>query len=354
MAERSGRPRSWKQVSWPRLIAQRVRKDVPLAVIDLTIILPAYLIPLVLRHDGAVPPGAWRVFWWAVPFVVVVHLLSNYTYGLYGQMWRYASVLEARRVVLAGVTAMVIIVIGDYTLDALNDARRPIPVSVAMLGATLAFLGFGAVRFQSRLFGLRRRSLPSDRTRVLLVGAGSAAAYVLNDIHSNPSLGLDPIGIVDDDPKKVGLSLRGVPVLGPRSKLPEIVARMDVEQVLMAVPSATSQLVRDVAALCEEADVQLRILPSVHEIVGGRITARDIRDLRIEDLLGRQQVETDDQAVRHLLEGKRVLVTGAGGSIGAEIVRQAIGFDSHPRSSSSTTTRRTCTSSCPSCPRSCP
>ena len=305
-------------------IALRVRRDVPLALIDLAIVVPAYLIPLVLRFDGKVPGPFWRSFWAFLPVAALIHLLSNYLFGLYGQMWRYASVQEARRVLLAGVVATAGVVLADWWLG--QGRLNPIPLSVAGLGGTLAFIGFGGVRFQSRLFGLRRRIVPSHRTRILIIGAGDAGSLVLKDIRANPALSLEPVGVVDDDPRKIGLSLHGVAVLGTRAMLPSLVEGLGVEQVLLAIPSATSSVVRDVAALCEEAHVTLRVLPSVREIVGGRITARDIRDLRIEDLLGRQQVETDPAAVRELLEGRRVLITGAGGSIGSEIVRQAYAF----------------------------
>jgi FlaA1/EpsC-like NDP-sugar epimerase len=306
-------------------MAVRLRRDLPLALIDLGIVLPAYLMPLVLRFDGAVPDPFWRSFWFFVPVAALIHLLANYLFGLYGQMWRYASVQEARRVFLAGATATAGVVLADLWLT--RGPRSPIPLSVAVLGGTLSFIGFGGVRFQSRLFGLRRRTTPSNRTRILIVGAGDAASLVLKDIRANPSLTLEPVGLLDDDPRKIGLSLHGAQVLGTRAMLPSLVPGLKVDQVLLAIPSATSSVVRDVAALCEEAHVTLRVLPSVREIVGGRITARDIRDLRIEDLLGRQQVETDPAAVRALLEGRRVLITGAGGSIGAEIVRQVIEFD---------------------------
>ncbi|MGH2661069.1 MAG: polysaccharide biosynthesis protein, partial [Actinomycetota bacterium] len=165
------------------------------------------------------------------------------------------------------------------------------------------------------------------RMRVLVVGAGDAGAMVLKDIRGNPSLGLDPVGIVDDDVRKIGRALYEVPVLGNRASIPPLAARLRVDQVLLAIPSATGEVVRDVAALCEEAGVSLRVLPSVREIVGGRITARDIRDLSIEDLLGRQQVQIDLEAVGAILRGRRVLVTGAGGSVGSEIARQVARFD---------------------------
>jgi FlaA1/EpsC-like NDP-sugar epimerase len=303
-------------------LALNPRRDVPLAILDLAVIIPCYLVPLVLRFDGSVPRHWWGNFLSFMPLVAVLHLLSNYLLGLYGQMWRYASVEEARRVVLAGVVGGALVV----AVGEIWPGPRPLPLSVVIFGTVLSLLGFGAIRFQSRLFSFRRRSLPSTVARVLVVGAGRAGSLLLKDLSGNPSLGLDPVGVVDDDPRKLRLFLHGVPVLGTTEAIPSLVRRLQVDQVLLAMPSATSEVVRDVAALCEESEVTLRVLPSVHEIVNGRVTARDIRDLRIEDLLGRQQVVTDLDAVRSILQDRSVLVTGAGGSVGSEIARQVLSF----------------------------
>jgi len=299
-----------------------VRHDVLLAGLDACVATAAYLAPLVLRFDGVVPDRYWRNFWRFIPLAVVIHVVTNLASGLYGRMWRYASVDEARRVVLAAIVAGTIIVV-----FVLQTEPRALPISVVVSGAVLALLAFGAIRFQSRLFAFRRRQVATESRRVLLIGAGDAGSSILKDILGHPSLGLRPVGILDDDRRKTGRSLHGIRIFGTRAELPSLVATLDVDEVLLAIPSATGDLVRDVAALCEEAGVSLKVLPSVREIVGGRATARDIRDLRIEDLLGRDQVATDLDSVREVLRGRRVLVTGAGGSIGSEITRQVASFD---------------------------
>jgi len=306
-------------------IVARVRRDVPLALLDAGVVVPAYLVPLVLRFNGGVPSTYWRDFWILLPALVLIHLLSNYLFGLYGQMWRHAGVQEARRVVLSGITSLLLVL---ALVLVVSRGIRALPLSVAGLGSASAMMVFGAIRFQSRLFGFRRRSVEQHAgTRVLLMGAGDAGAQVLTDIQRHPELGLRVVGLVDDDPRNLGRALHGATVLGGRSSIPALARQLGVDQLLLAIPSATSDLIRDVAARCEEAEVSLRVLPSVREMVGGRVTARDLRDLRIEDLLGRQQVETDLAAVRHLLRGRRVLVTGAGGSIGSEIARQVRTFE---------------------------
>jgi FlaA1/EpsC-like NDP-sugar epimerase len=308
----------------PSKVAAHVRRDVPLALLDLAVVFVAYLAILVLRFDGAVPTHFWHSFRVFIPIVVVLHLLANYTFGLYGQMWRYASIQEARRMVLAGIMGGALVLLAALWV---GRTENPLPLSVVALGATISLIGFGAIRFQNRLFALRRRAANEERKRVLLVGAGDAGDMVLKDMLRNASLGLHPVGMVDDDPRKLGRAIHGVRVLGNRASIPDLVKRYEVDQVLFAVPSATSELLREVAAVCEEAGVTLRVLPSVREIVHGKVSARDIRDLRIEDLLGRQQVQTDLAAVRATLNGRRVMVTGAGGSIGSEISRQVLSFE---------------------------
>jgi FlaA1/EpsC-like NDP-sugar epimerase len=307
----------------PERIAAHLRRDLPLAILDACIVFGAYLVPLVLRFEAAVPERYWFGYRTFVPVAAFVHLVANYLFGLYGQMWRYASVQEARRVVISGVGGGALVFVASLFS---GGGVNPLPKSVVILGSILSFLGFGAMRFQSRLFALRRGSVSQERARVLVVGAGDGGAAVVKDLLRNPSFGLDPVGLVDDDARKVGRSLHGVPVVDRLRAIPTFVERHSIDQVLLAIPSATSGLVRDVAALCEQGDVVLRVLPSVKEAIAGRITARDIRDLRIEDLLGRQQVDTDLDSVAGILQGRRVLVTGAGGSIGAEISRQVNGF----------------------------
>jgi FlaA1/EpsC-like NDP-sugar epimerase len=303
-----------------------VRRDGPLALLDLAVALTAYLLTLVLRFDGSVPAGYWQNFWAFMPFALASHLVMNQRCGLYGPMWRYASVLEARRIVRAGVLGGAGVVLANLLVQVASGGWRALPLSVTVFGAVLNLLGTGAIRFQSRLFAARQRSLDADRHRVLVVGAGSAGSMMLKDLLNSPSLGLFPVGVVDDDPRKLGRRLHGIPVVGSLAAIPRVVDRYQVSAVLLAIPSATDDLVRDVASMCERAHVTLKVLPSVHEVVGGKVTARDLRDVRIEDLLGRKQVETDLEAVKAMLRGRRVLVTGAGGSIGSEIARQVASF----------------------------
>jgi FlaA1/EpsC-like NDP-sugar epimerase len=303
-------------------LSGRLRRDAPLAAGDLGVACFSYLLTLVLRFDGAVPDRYWMTFWRFLPVALAIHLVVHQLCGLYGPIWLYASVHEARRVVQGGVVGGAAVVAANLLFGWLGDGLRALPLSVAIFGAVLTLLGSGAIRFQSRLVTTRQPASQTARRSVLIMGAGSAGSLILKDLLRNPSLGLRPVGLVDDDRRKLGRRLHGVPVLGTRTAIPRLVEQRQADMVLLAIPSATSEQVREIADLCEEAHVTLKVLPDVHDIVGGRVSARDIRDLRIEDLLGRKQVETDLEAVAAMLAGRRVLVTGAGGSIGSEIARQ--------------------------------
>ncbi len=308
----------------PDRIVAVLRRDLPLVALDAVIVVVAYLSLLVLRFDGSVPTSYWHTFRVFLLVALCVHLLSNGAFGLYGQMWQHASVQEARRLLLAGVWAALVVA----AIGALGGGRV-VPRFVAFVGPWFALLGFGVLRFQARLFAFHRREAKAveDRTeRVLLYGTGEAGAAVLRDILRDPALGMRVVALLDDDPRRRGRRLHGILVAGGREAIEPLVAATGATQVLLAIPSAASDLIRDVAERCERAGLRLRVLPSVREVVGGRVTARDIRDLSIEDLLGRQQVETDLAGVRALLSGRRVLVTGAGGSIGSEIARQVAEF----------------------------
>ena len=301
---------------------RRLRRDAPLVLLDLAIVVSAYLLTLVIRFEGSVPGFYWHNIRIYLPLICITHLAVNQLFGLYGQMWRYASVLEARRVALAGLTSGGFLIAAD-TIAGLSSLK-PVPISVMILGGLISLMGFGTVRFQSRLFANRRVRVQGVRKRVLVMGAGDAGAMILKDILENSGIGIHPVAIIDDDPRKTGRRLYEIPIVGTRADIPTLASQLDVDQVLMAIPSGDHDLVQDVAALCDVAGVTLRVLPSVREIVGGRITARDFRDLRIEDLLGRQQIETDLESVSRMLRDRRVLITGAGGSIGSEIARQVV------------------------------
>jgi FlaA1/EpsC-like NDP-sugar epimerase len=250
-----------------------------------------------------------------------VHLVANRLWGTYGQLWRYASVQEAQQLLLAGgSSAVVLIALFSWQSDR-------IPISVLVIGPVVATILMGATRFQSRLFAFRKSAEQPPGLRVAIVGAGRAGVSVLRDMQRSDRLGLHPVVFLDDNPRVQGRSVAGVPVVGPIDDLRRVVHDFDVHQVLLAIPSAGPETVRRVADRATAAGVPVKVLPGVAEMVGGPVSVRDARDLRIDDLLGRTEVQIDLAGVGAILHGRRVLVTGGGGSIGAEIARQVARFE---------------------------
>jgi FlaA1/EpsC-like NDP-sugar epimerase len=297
------------------------RGDVALGVLDAVLMASAFALTLLLRFDGSVPTGFWRDFGRFLPFAVISGLIVNKCWGLYGQVWRHASIQEAQRLLGAITTQIVVLLVAQSIVG-----ERLFPMSVTLLGTGLGAFFSGAVRFQSRLFSFRRRSHVDRGLGIVVIGGRDAGAAVVSEMLRHPDLGFRPVAIVDPDPRIHRRTVLGVRVEGGIDALPDVVAATGAHQALLAMSSTTPEDVRFAAEMAEEAGVALKIVPDIRSRMGSGISLRDIRDVRIEDLLGRLEVTTDLEAVERVIRGRRVLITGAGGSIGSEIARQVATF----------------------------
>jgi FlaA1/EpsC-like NDP-sugar epimerase len=296
-------------------VSSKLRISVPLALVDAMLVTGSYLSLLAVRFEGEIPSGYSERMFRSLPIVVAIYLLSNACWGVYGQIWRHASVAEARRVVLAGATgAAAILVINPLLPD-------PLPRSVIVIAAFVATMFMGLARFQVRLFSWRRKT---DRTAtpVAVVGAGGPGASIIREMQGSPAIGRVPVVVIDDDPRARGRSLLGVPVVGDVATLDQAVERYGAREVVVADPGADQNLLQIAMQGAERARVPLKVLPPVHELLSRPLSVRDVRELQIEDLLGRQQVVTDLDRIRATIASRRVLITGAGGSIGSEVALQ--------------------------------
>lgn len=299
-----------------------------LFIIDIAIFLITPLLALVLRLDGVVDfqtyaPGLF----WATGLFLLIKLTLLALSGLYGRCWRYASVDELQQIGIAMIAAIVLQVLSFSTLYYIEAIPiYELPRSLPLLDGILSLLLVGCSRFGIRvaeqLNSQQRRHYRRDR--VLIVGAGSAGIALVQQMQQNPWVGLRPVAFIDDDPKKFNLHIRKLPVIGNRYKIPEAVRSLHIRKVIIAMPSVPGRVIREILDICQEIGIPTSTLPRIDEILNGQVSIHKVRDVQIEDLLKREPIELDDELVSNLLRGKRVLVTGAGGSIGSEICRQIL------------------------------
>lgn len=249
---------------------------------------------------------------------VLLQFVAGALWGLYTGRWRFGSFEEVLALAAAALTATVVLFALVYTLD----GRRGAPLSVIVAGGITALVLMAASRVVSRQLLERHRRPGNASTRLLVFGAGDAAADLVASLMRNPTSPYLPVALLDDDPKYRNRRLSGVPVVGTSATIASAALQHRADALLIAIPSAGAELVRRLTDAGEAAGLAVKILPSVADLVEGRVTAADIRPIAITDLLGRREIDTDVSAIAGYLNGKRVLVTGAGGSIGSELCRQ--------------------------------
>ncbi len=262
-----------------------------------------------------------------------------YLFGLYRRYWRYASANELVNIALATLTSTAVVTLLIYSLASLVWDFRPLPRSIPILDWLVSLPLVGGTRFAVRLAAdspfsrlWRNNHLKHGRNperRVLVMGAGDTGAMIVREMQANPGLGFVPVGLLDDNRAKVGMTIHGVLVQGTREDIPHLAREEQVDEVIIAMPTAPGQAIREVVAICQQAGVACRTMPGLYELISGEVSIRQVREVRIEDLLRREPVRIDGTEAERYLSDAVVLVTGAGGSIGAELCRQIASY--HPR-----------------------
>jgi len=280
----------------------------------------AYLLAFALRFDLTIPGRFLPLALVTLPLVVACKLAAYWSAGLFASSWRHLKMRDVEDLVRGNLLGSAFFLVAMLFLHGLPGFPR----AVFLVDMVLCISGGGGVRY-----ALRRERERADRpalrrieTLALIVGAGSAGIRLLEEIESRPRLGRAVVGFVDDDASKRGVRLAGAPVLGGVDDLPALVAAHDVGEVLIAVPSATGAALRRIVQRCAEAGVRHRVLPTLGELVEGRVMFTQMREVKVDDLLAREPVQLDLPRIRQLVGGRVVLVTGAAGSIGSELCRQ--------------------------------
>jgi FlaA1/EpsC-like NDP-sugar epimerase len=289
-------------------------------VIDAITIILGFLAALAIRFEFAIPSGYLKHFLPAIPVLLLLFLLTNSIMRIYSGHWKYASFDELISLASAAILSTAILLVAVL---AIPGGRTYVPASVAVIGGVLSLFAMAFIRLQFRLFGERmlRRGERGSR-KVLLIGAGEAGEMVARDMLRHPEYDYHPVGFVDDDPMKHNMVIRGVPVLGNRSDVPGIVKKHDIEEIFITIPSVTGEKIREILPYCEETGAEIKILPGIFLTMAGEVSVASVRELRLEDLLGREPVKTDVASISAYVTDRVVMVTGAGGSIGSELSRQ--------------------------------
>lgn len=305
-----------------RIIARSVQ-----LTIDLAVLAVAYLLAFLFRFEFRLDLEGLKLLFFTMPYVALFQYLVLAFMGVPALAWRYVGLRDTYRIggaVLIAVAVLVGLRLGLVSLPGHAKFAR-IPLGVLAIDLVLSFLGIAGVRVARRLFaesGRRATKKGKAKKRTLLVGAGRAGAMVAREIRSQPDLGMELVGFADDDPVKIGTVIQGAKVLGDTESLPKLMADHDIEQTIITMGAASSKTIRRIVRICDDAGLSPQIIPGIYEILDGQVILSRIREVTIADLLGREAVELDIDALNDLIRGRCVLVSGAGGSIGSELCRQ--------------------------------
>ncbi|MEM7128354.1 MAG: nucleoside-diphosphate sugar epimerase/dehydratase [Chloroflexota bacterium] len=258
-------------------------------------------------------------------FSVLIRISIFYFSDLYRRYWRFASLDELILIGKASLFSTVVALLAAFLINNTLPVQQDLPRSIPIIDGLLVLLLVGGFRFSVRMaeYNRKRRSVVHP-TQVAIYGAGVAGDLCYREISGNPELGLRVVGFFDDDPRKANAHIHRVRVLGNRDDVAAMVSKYGIEQLIVAMPSVPGHIVREIADLCEKLHIDAKTMPGLSEIMSSGFTMDKVREVQIEDLLRREPVRTDVQAIHSLLAGRRVLVTGGGGSIGSELCRQIL------------------------------
>ncbi|MCP9439476.1 MAG: polysaccharide biosynthesis protein [Nitrospira sp.] len=285
---------------------------------QLSLIFAANVAAFLLRFDGDIPPQHRLVMWTYLPVVLLVFGAGLWVFGIQRGLWRYVGLHDLGRILWASLAGSAVF----YGLVHFLLGAKEYPRSVIILTGLLSGLYLAGIRLAVRWFREWLRMISPSARRVLIVGAGNAGEQLVRAMLSDPDYHCRPVAFVDDDPVKRGKHVHGIPVVGTTADVKTAVDRVGAHEIIVAIPSAPTHLKQKILAASEGCTVPIKILPSVKRLLGDPVLLQQIRPMRLEDLLQREPIQTDCQELHPLIEGKTVLVTGAGGSIGSELCRQ--------------------------------
>jgi FlaA1/EpsC-like NDP-sugar epimerase len=303
---------------------------------DGSLVVGAYLLAYLLRFEGQIPIKEWKSLTASLPYIIPFKLLVFMFFGLYKGMWRYTSLVDLFNILKGTTISSGIVMIAILFIYRFEGFPR----SVFVLDWILTSIFIAGVRITIRLLlsekekGLKflfqnpfsRRRTIRPKKRLLIIGAGDAGEKMLREIRDNLRLNYEVVGFLDDDSRKKGMRIHGVPVLGPIPKIHNLAYDAEMDEILIAVPSASTKQMRRIIEACDGTGLKTRTTPGIGELIDGKISFKTVREVSFEDLLGRDPVDLDMKSIGEYLTDKVICVSGAGGSIGSELCRQIAQF----------------------------
>lgn len=307
---------------WMRsLLSQRYKQIIAVSYDSLMAIF-AFVLSFYLRlNDYALFP---ENFW---SFVIAIGLVQSFTFylsGFYKGIWRYSSTYDLIRIIKGSTVGVMIPLLGFFMYNRLEGIPRSVFIIDWLLLVTL--LGGGRLLYRIYRDSVSQRNQSAVNKKVLIIGAGAGGEQVLREIKKSPFLGMNVIGFLDDDPSKQKRSIHGVPILGKVNDLKNITDEVQVDLIYIAIPSASGQEIKSIFEKTKDLKVKIQTLPRMRDILHGRIELSQFRNLDVEDILGRKEINLEAGTIANMLRNKKILITGAGGSIGSELVRQVAQF----------------------------
>ena len=310
-----------------KLILDRVRslRVASLLVFDIILINFSVLASLLLRFEFSIANLEESTFveqYFSIALIyTVVSLVIFAIFRLYRSLWEYASIDELRNIALAVFFSNVFLVLISKCMDVY------LPRSLPILNFLILLCGVTVFRFTYRTARRVRNHLQTEQRPTMLIGAGAGGSLVLRDLKNSDHSQNKVVCVIDDDPQKQGTFLSGVKVVGTRKDIPEMAQKYGIKDIILAIPTASAKVKREIVEICQKTDCKLQILPGIYQLASGQINVQPIRDVQVEDLLGREKVQVDNSEIGQALNGKTILITGGGGSIGSELCRQVAQYD---------------------------
>ncbi|MEG9429359.1 MAG: nucleoside-diphosphate sugar epimerase/dehydratase [Christensenellaceae bacterium] len=298
-------------------MASKVIKKAVLIVIDVFIVISSLALSVVLSAGDF-----QKCFseWWYVLIAVIVALITNYALGLYNKIWQYAGIFDVVKLLISGAVQ-----IGVYIVTAIISEYYTIEWLI-VCSVLYVMLLFGS-RMSIKALNIFERAVKSNQNRkrlprVMVIGAGSAGNIIINELRNSDKVALVPVCALDNDPRKIGRDINGVRIVGHISEVQKYAEEYKVDQIVIAMPSVDRKTIRDIVAECQKTKCKIQALPGIYQMITGKVSVSDMRDVDVTDLLGREQVKVNLDEIVGYIEDDVVLVTGGGGSIGSELCRQ--------------------------------